>query len=724
MTAECDRVTELCGYTSGSMAEHEAAELEQHIHGCSCCRARLSEMLGVDCSETFESVSNSDLSSGHRQPAASQNTGWGEIFPQLPEGLSRYKPLRISGSGGGGIVWEAWDELMKRTVAVKLLGSERSSPSEVARFLREANVLSRLSHPNIVSVYDLTCHEGQLAIVMEYVSGRTLAEQIRTGPVPEREAISTLLTIAGALAHAHQNGVIHRDLKPSNILLRWRDVQDDSSPGLGDAELKVSDFGLARVMHEDALTQTGQRLGTPAYMAPEQIAGDVSAVGAGTDIYGAGAILYELLTGRPPFTASDPLVTMALITQNEPVSPRLLQPGLSREIELICLKCLARSPSHRYASATALLRDLEALLAGRPISARPIGPLRLVGRWAARNRALAVSAGLAIVSIAALVHLSVTFAWTQKRMRDDSVQMELRANQKAVAAEQAAKVAQTYAQTLRNQLRSTIADLEYVQHYLDGTGALSVTDGITAERRTIVMNTTLRAYQNYLEFVGLDKPLQTEDLRIAVRHAQLVKSLYPDRDVQPLLERIADCIRELTATDRADHEIRDAEILYYYSAARDHWDRGRPSISAECYLQAAELVGAAARNEPPGGPQHLILLRNESICLQAAATLYATLELHKNAIDTVLRVCRVREQIISLETSDNDDILGLIDARLILAGQHQRMQDTKAMELAVASALDIAQKLREQKPALAAGVDELLAKHRELLDNMPAFRTR
>ena len=714
--ADCIRISELDCYVAGAMTDGEAADLELHIHRCSCCLARLSELLGVDCSDTFESYTNSVLSATEKQqPAAAQPSSWDAYFPQRPDAISRYKPLRISGAGGAGIVWEAWDELMKRTVAVKLLPSDRSSPSEVARFLREANVLARLSHPNIVAVYELTYHEGRLAIVMEYVSGRTLAEQIRGEPVSETEAISALCLIAGALDHAHHNGVIHRDLKPSNLLLRWREPLSDHSQVLGNAEIKVSDFGLARVMDQQGMTQNGQRLGTPAYMAPEQVAGDVAAIGVCTDIYGAGAILYELLTGRPPFTSSDPLVTMAMIRQNEPVSPRLLQPKLSREIELICLKCLAKLPGHRYESAAALLRDLQALLAGQPISARPIGPIRQAIRWAVRNKALAVSAGVAVLAIAALVHQSVTFAWTQKRMRDKSVMMEQSANQKALAAEQAAQTAEVYATALRDQLRSTIAELEYVQHYLESTGALPVTDAASAERRAIVMNTTLRAYENYLSFVGVDKALQTEDLEIATRHVQLAKSLYPDRDLQPQLARIADCIGRLRTSDHSDPAIRDAEILYYYTAARDHWDRGRSLESAECFVRAAELAGSAANSHPPGDSKHLIMLRNESMFLEGAATMYSTQELHPKAIDASLKVCRIREHIIALGSANDEDILQLIHSQLLLARQYRRILDIGSADLAVKSALDTAQKLRDQKPSRAAELDQLLEKHREVL---------
>ena len=718
--ADCIRISELDCYVAGSMADGEAAELEQHIHQCARCLARLSELLGVDCSESMGSFTTAVLSAtATPQPAATHHGSWYANFPQRADALSRYKPLRISGAGGAGIVWEAWDELMKRTVAVKLLPSDRSSPSEVARFLQEANVLARLSHPNIVSVYELTYHEGRLAIVMEYISGRTLAEQIRGGPVSETEAINALCVIAGALDHAHHNGVIHRDLKPSNLLLRWREPLGDHTQVLGNAEIKVSDFGLARVMDQQGMTQTGQRLGTPTYMAPEQVAGDVAAIGVCTDIHGLGAILYELLTGRPPFTSSDPLVTMAMIRQNEPVSPRLLQPKLSREIELICLKCLAKSPGHRYESAAALLGDLQALLAGQPISARPIGPVRQSIRWAIRNKALAASAGVAVLSVAALIHQSVSFAWTQKRMRDESVVMERSANQKAVAAEQASQTAQAYAKALRDQLRSTIAELEYVQHYLESTGALPITDAASAERRAIVMNTTLRAYENYLQFVGVDKSLQTEDLPIATRHVQLAKSLNPDRDLQPQLARIADCIRRLTDSDHNDPTIRDAEILYNFTAARDHWDRGRSLESAECFVQAAKLTSSATDSYTPGDSRHIIMLRNESMFLEGASAMYSTQELHQKAIDAALNVCRIREHIISLGSANDEDTLQLIHSRLLLARQYRRISDIRLADLAVKSALTAAQELRDQKPARAAEIDTLLEKHRDVLDSNP-----
>lgn len=264
------------------------------------------------------------------------------------------------GRGGMGVVHRARQAGLGRVVALKrLLHGDTAHPSDVARFRAEAEAAARLDHPHIVPVYAVDTHEGQPYFVMKYVEGTTLARRLAEGPLPPVEAARVLAPVARAVQFAHEHGILHRDLKPSNIL-----IDRDGQPF-------VSDFGLAKqVDAELSLTQTGAILGTPSYMAPEQASSDRGPIGPRSDVYALGAILYHMLTGRPPFLAATPLETILLVLEQDPVPPRVLNPRANPDLEMVALKCLQKSPDQRYPSAAALADDLNAFLAGEPVTAR------------------------------------------------------------------------------------------------------------------------------------------------------------------------------------------------------------------------------------------------------------------------------------------------------------------------------------------------------------------
>jgi hypothetical protein len=257
-----------------------------------------------------------------------------------------------------GVVYKARQVSLNRIVAVKvILRGNLASSEDIERFTLEAKAVAKLAHPQIVVIHDVGRCDDQYFYSMEFVEGRSLAEMIRSGPVAPRKAAEYVEQIARAIHFAHQNGVVHRDVKPSNVLV------DDSG------RARVTDFGLAKhVDRGDDLTLTGQIVGTPAYMAPEQITNRRGEIGPACDIYGIGALLYELLTGRPPFVARDHFSTLLQVLECEPQSPRQLNPNVPRELEIICLKCLEKEPQHRYASAAELADDLARFLAGDSIS--------------------------------------------------------------------------------------------------------------------------------------------------------------------------------------------------------------------------------------------------------------------------------------------------------------------------------------------------------------------
>jgi hypothetical protein len=316
-----------------------------------------------------------------------------------PEGapslLSGYEILTELGRGGMGVVYKARQVALKRTVAVKmLLGGSHAGPEELARFRNEALAVARLAHPNIVQVYEVGEHQGQPCFALEYVEGGTLAQRLLAGPPPPREAARLLATLARAVHYAHQRGVVHRDLKPANVLLSGSGValapRGGSTPGADATGLipKIIDFGLAKKLDEAGQTQTGAVMGTPSYMAPEQAAGRKD-IGPAADVYALGAMLYEMLTGRPPFQGQTPWDVVAQVIADEPAPPRRVRPGTPRDLEVICLKCLHKDPARRYASAQELAEDLERFLAGESIRARPAPAWERAVRWARRRPAVA-----------------------------------------------------------------------------------------------------------------------------------------------------------------------------------------------------------------------------------------------------------------------------------------------------------------------------------------------
>lgn len=298
--------------------------------------------------------------------------------------VGRYVLTEQLGAGGAGIVWKAWDTRLRRWVALK--EPRLADPALRERFLREAQATARLSHPGVVTLYDVGQVHGQVYVVMELVEGSPLDEVLRARPPEVRTLLELLRRVALAVHHAHAHGIIHRDLKPGNVLVT-----------LG-GEPKVADFGLAHVSDADtALTRTGAALGTPGYMAPEQVDGRGKAVTPRTDVYALGGILYEILTGRPPHTGESIAEVFAKILSHDPPGPRRVVPGTPAELETIALKALDKDPDRRYPTAEAFAEDLRRYLSGEPILARPPGAVTRLCRRI-RKRGLAVSLGATIVA--------------------------------------------------------------------------------------------------------------------------------------------------------------------------------------------------------------------------------------------------------------------------------------------------------------------------------------
>jgi WD40 repeat protein/tRNA A-37 threonylcarbamoyl transferase component Bud32 len=334
-------------------------------------------------------------------------------FPKLPG----YDVLGELGRGGMSAVYRARQAGLNRIVAVKVIQARVYADVTVAaRFRDEAEAAARLRHPNIVHVYEVGEHEGQGFLVMEYVAGGSLAQNLAGTPQPPRDSAELIESLASAVYHAHEHGIVHRDLKPGNIVLTLEGVP------------KVTDFGLAKLVErEGGLTQTGDIMGTPSYMAPEQAQGTPSDVTPAADVYALGAILYEMLTGRPPFKGATPLSTLNQVAEYEPLAPGKLQRHIPRELETVCLKCLQKEPRKRYATALALADDLHRFLENRPILARRISFLERIERWRRREP---LKAGL-ILALLCAFFTGVAGVATQWRRAEEKARAESYARARA-----------------------------------------------------------------------------------------------------------------------------------------------------------------------------------------------------------------------------------------------------------------------------------------------------
>jgi tetratricopeptide (TPR) repeat protein len=438
-------------------------------------------------------------------PAAAQGQP-SESFPAIPG----YEIQSLLGRGGMGIVYKARHIGLGRTVAIKmLLAGPHAGGPELARFRAEAEAVARLQHPHVVQVFEVGDHGGQPYFSLEYVDGGHLGQQIGGTPQPPRDAAQLVETLARAVHEAHQRGVVHRDLKPANILLRA-----DGTP-------KISDFGLAKRLEGESQTVTGAVMGTPSYMAPEQARGDKE-IGPAADIYALGAILYEALTGRAPFRGETPWDTVAQVIADEPVPPTRLQPKLPRDLETICVKCLQKEPSRRYASAEELADELRRCLEGKPIVARPVRWWEKTWKWARRHPAVAASLAACLLAIAGGL-AATTAMWrvaeSRRKTADDAASQAVAAEQlaetrrkAAVAAERQARAAEHLAETRRKladdtSLQARTAIREYF--VLATEHPEFQRDGMRGARE-ILLDNALQYFRRLTELRGDDPALRLD----------------------------------------------------------------------------------------------------------------------------------------------------------------------------------------------------------------------
>ena len=367
----------------------------------------------------------------------------------LPE-IAGYEILGELGKGGMGVVFKAVQTAADRIVALKMILGGFADDEARARFRNEAHAVARLQHPNVVQVFEVGEHRGVPFFSLEFCAGGSLEGRLSATPLPAAEAAKLVETLARAMHAAHGQNIVHRDLKPANVLLAA-----DGTP-------KIADFGLAKKLDDAGKTSKGAIMGSPPYMAPEQAAGRTEAIGPLTDVYALGAILYECLTGRPPFKAATAMETLVQVINDEPVAPRQLQPGTPRDLETICLKCLRKEPGGRYANALELAEDLRRFQAGEPIRARPVGSAERLALWARRRPVVAsLTAGVAaslLLGIAASTSLAVAayrWATTAEASAADARAKTKLAREAQTAAETSAADARAKTEQVREESART-----------------------------------------------------------------------------------------------------------------------------------------------------------------------------------------------------------------------------------------------------------------------------
>ncbi len=362
-----------------------------------------------------------DASATHRLGPGAKPRGTTQERAPASVSVAGYEILGELGRGGMGVVYKARQLGLNRIVALKMvLAGDHAGSDGLARFFIEAEAVAGLQHPNIVQIFEVGEHNKLPYFTLEFVEGGSLARNTEGKPQPPREAARILEVLARGIAYAHQLGIIHRDLKPANVLLTRAGVP------------KITDFGLAKRLDGDSnQTRTGTLMGTPSYMAPEQAAGNTREIGPLSDQYSLGAILFELLTGRPPHVGTTIVETLDLVKSKEPLPPSRLQPGVPRDLETICLKCLQKEPAKRYANTEALADDLHHFLAGEPIQARPVSRTERAWRWCKRNPKVAALTAV-IVLLFVIAETALTALWVHRSRDEKAAQERTAREQKSI----------------------------------------------------------------------------------------------------------------------------------------------------------------------------------------------------------------------------------------------------------------------------------------------------
>lgn len=453
---------ELAAFGLGRLDDARHQQIEQHIAECEECCEFLQRLPNddriVSLLRDFDPAIGDELTSAGEEPISTRRGHGGLPIGTKVRYFGDYELLAEIARGGMGIVYKARQIRLNRIVALKMiLARSFASTEEVRRFHLEAEAAARLQHPGIVPVFEVGEQQGQHYYSMGFIEGESLATRLAASPLAPREAARLMMLVAEAVQYAHDQGVIHRDIKPANIL-----VDRDQSP-------YVTDFGLAkRVEGDSELTASGQIIGTPGYMSPEQAAGRADRISETADVYSLGATLYACLTSRPPFQADTVVDTMLQVVEREPVPPRSLNPSVSKDLETICLKCLEKDRANRYQSAADLAAELRRLIDGRPILARPISHTTRFLRWCRRQPLVATLVALVFTSLCGGTIVSTYFAVEASRRAEGEMaqrgKAELR-EREAITARGLARIAQKKAEAETHKTKAALLESERSSYF-------------------------------------------------------------------------------------------------------------------------------------------------------------------------------------------------------------------------------------------------------------------
>lgn len=529
----------------GDVSSDEFDRLADHMQGCESCMKRFDQAIFADA-RNFVPSRAEHLAERGPVPFLERLKAVNQWQDQLELG-QRFQVIGQVGRGGMGEVYECFDKKLNRVVALKKIRADRLTGELFDRLNREARIQAGLNHPNIVQIYETGELAGVPFITMEFVAGQSLRELLKEKPLEPRQAAALLARVARGMHYAHQAGVLHRDLKPSNILLGENQFETDSGkPAM--RMPKIADFGLAKLLDEPSdLSKSDMIVGTGMYLSPEQAAGRKGEIGPGSDIYSLGVILYESLTGHPPFNATSVGILLAMIEGVPPVSPRKLVAGISKDMETITLKCLEKEPGRRYASADELADDLERFLKGQPIVARPMSRLGQLLRWGSRNRALAAAlVAVVLLSVGLMVGL-VYFSIEQSKLRAAAEGESQRSR------EFAGQVVVERDRAVKNYLREF--------ELLSNVTAFLVNN--KSEEMKVLRASSLRQFQDIVDNFMKDSYMLEKHGAEATMFLYQAARLGEFTGDEPLLERRVGQLMELAAQPRNQ---KQPEVTFYLMA--------------------------------------------------------------------------------------------------------------------------------------------------------------
>jgi serine/threonine-protein kinase len=612
--------------------------------------------------------------------------------------LAGYEILGVLGWGGMGVVYKARQSGLKRVVALKMIrAGDGAGEHELARFRTEAEAAARLQHPNIVQVYAVGDHDGCPFLSLEYVDGGSLKDKLGGKPQPVQAAAQLVQVLAEAMEFAHHRNIIHRDLKPANIMLARPAGPADTHSLSSKAPLveklygtpKIADFGLAKRLEEDTgQTHSGTILGTPSYMPPEQAMGQPRAVGPLADQYALGAILYELLTGRPPFQGATLLETLDQVRTQEPVPPSRLQPKVPRDLETICLKCLRKEPNNRYGNALELADDLRRFVAGEPIKARPVSAWERLRRWCWRNPWLAGLTGLALTSLLAAI---IIWAVLTVRLSDEKA-ATAEANVQLAKEKQDAEEARDLAQDQRKLALQSLGSL------------------VTSVQKELKARPDLQPLRRKLLDIALEDLKQASpktearislnDGVLAARQFELGLLLLEEGETAKAGEAFGQAEAIYAAQARADPQdpmprAMQAQVLMWLGrvALRQN---GRAADARASYARADALLADIEKGPPHEKPSAADVknLRADALVTLGAITVN---EDPRAALDYYRAALRLRQELADLDKSDG--ARGQLARMYVLVGGLEFGQGhVKAAEELGTQAVEIRRQLADAKP--------------------------